>query len=192
MSGGHRPADQRRKGARGAADNDVLWRLPLQPHRVHDDVEEDRESKQRQLPPTLATSKSVTTAPPARASPNASASVRETLPRGIGRPAVRVITASMSASYHMLRTPAAPAPTAMAIIATNFKRGSTRLGAIVIPTSAVKTASAITRGFISVTKHSKRAARRDCVVTGKRGTRIAEVFMGILTRQNFRAVNNVS
>jgi hypothetical protein len=42
---------------------------------------------------------------------------REMLPRGIGRLAVRVSTASMSASYHMLSTAAAAAPVAMARVA---------------------------------------------------------------------------
>ena len=35
---------------------------------------------------------------------------------------MRVITASMSASYHILSTPAAPAPAAMARIATDAKK----------------------------------------------------------------------
>src|SRR5262249_58411736 len=44
---GHRhPADDRRKGARGAADNDVLRRRSLEPCRIDSDVKEDRESKQ--------------------------------------------------------------------------------------------------------------------------------------------------
>ena len=44
-------------------------------------------------------------------------------PRGTGRLAVRFITASMSASYHMLRAPAAPAPTAIASSATKREPG---------------------------------------------------------------------
>jgi hypothetical protein len=51
----------------------------------------------------------------------------------------------------------------------------------------VKTASAITRGFISVTKYGKRAARCGWVASGRRETGIAEVFMTTFTRQNFRA-----
>ena len=47
VSGCRRPADHRRKRAGGAADDDVLRRPSLQPHRVHDDVEEDREGEQR-------------------------------------------------------------------------------------------------------------------------------------------------
>ena len=42
----HRPADHRREGPRGAADDDVLRRRPLEPHRVDDGVEEDREREQ--------------------------------------------------------------------------------------------------------------------------------------------------
>src|SRR5580704_7951409 len=110
-------------------------------------------------------------------SPNESASVREILPSGIGLLAVRVITASMSASYHMLRTPAAPAPMAMARIAMNPTPGSILPGAIVKPTSAVKTASNITRGFISAKKSDRRAVNRDD--EGKYGcrTETAVVFI---------------
>ena len=55
----------------------------------------------------------VATEPMARMVPKVRASSGVTWPRGIGRPAVRCISASMSASYHMLRAPEAPAPTAM-------------------------------------------------------------------------------
>jgi len=57
--------------------------------------------------------------------------------------------ASISASYHMLRAPAAPAPTAMQMSAVNAITGCRWVGAIKRPTSAVNTASDITRGFIS-------------------------------------------
>ena len=123
LSGRRCPADHRRKRTGGAADDDVLRRLPLQPHRVHDDVEEDREGEQRGRLTLIARARTAT-APHARTSPNASASAREILPRGIGRLAVRAITASMSASYHMLSTPAAPAPAAMARIAMDPSSGS--------------------------------------------------------------------
>ncbi len=46
VAGCRRPADRRWQRPGGAADDDVLWRAPLQPDRVHDDVEEDRESEQ--------------------------------------------------------------------------------------------------------------------------------------------------
>jgi hypothetical protein len=52
------------------------------------------------------------------------ASPRDILPRGIGRISVRDISASMSASYHMFRTPAPPAPVAIARIAKEPSRGS--------------------------------------------------------------------
>ena len=41
-----RPADHRRQRARCAADHDVLRRAPLEPHRVDDRIEEDRERQQ--------------------------------------------------------------------------------------------------------------------------------------------------
>ena len=53
------------------------------------------------------------TEPTASTMPNASASSGVTRPRGMGRLAVRCMQASMSASYHMLSAPEAPAPTAM-------------------------------------------------------------------------------
>ena len=44
---GHRgPADHRREGAGGAADDDVLRRRALQPHRVDDGVKEDGEGEE--------------------------------------------------------------------------------------------------------------------------------------------------
>src|ERR1700726_1296902 len=95
------------------------------------------------------------TANPPRTRPKTSASNREILPRGIGRIAVRLIIASISASYHMLRTPAAPAPAAMARTAARVVNGSSRTGALLNPTSAVKTASIITRGFVRATKSDK-------------------------------------
>src|SRR5260370_3403286 len=92
---------------------------------------------------------------PPRTRPKPSDSNREILARGIGRIAVRVMTASISASYHMLSTPAAPAPAAMARTAAKVVSGSSRTGALLNPTSAVKTASIITRGFWRATNSDK-------------------------------------
>jgi hypothetical protein len=83
--------------------------------------------------------------------PKASASGAVMRPDGIGRIAVRVITASMSRSYHMLSAPDAPAPTAMHSSAVNASTGCMWPGAITMPTSAVKMTSDITRGFNSAT-----------------------------------------
>src|SRR5215471_3277528 len=113
----------------------------------------------------------------ARMSPNASASRRDTAPRGIGRPAVRVITASISASYHMLSTPAAPAPAAIARIATNPRSEWGRLGAIINPTKAVNTASTITRGFINAMKWGSRAAKLGREANPGRDKGIAVIVM---------------
>src|SRR5215468_8628609 len=117
------------------------------------------------------------TALQARTNPNASASDRETDPRGIGRPAVRLISASMSASYHMLSTPAEPPPTAIARIAISPRNGSGRAGAISSPTSAVKTASDITRGFINATNAGSRAAKLGREANQGGDKVIAVVFM---------------
>ena len=100
----------------------------------------------------LTMTPSVTTAPMARTVPKVSASSGVTRPRGMGRAAVRCIMASMSASYHMLRAPEAPAPTAMQRSAMAASTGWGCSGASTMPTSAVNTTSDITRGFISAMK----------------------------------------
>ena len=58
----------------------------------------------------------------------------------------------MSASYHMLSAPEAPAPTAMQISAMTASAGCMLPGASTMPVSAVNTTSDITRGFISAMK----------------------------------------
>ncbi len=98
---------------------------------------------------TLTRSPSTTTAKPASVTPKASASPGATRPAGTGRFCVRAMRASMSASYHMLSAPAAPAPTAMQISAVAAITGCRCPGAIISPTNAVNTTSDITRGFIS-------------------------------------------
>ena len=60
---------------------------------------------------------------------------------------MRVITASMSASYHMLSAPEAPAPTAMQSSAVKAVSGCSVPGATASPVSAVNTTSDITRGL---------------------------------------------
>ena len=81
--------------------------------------------------------------------PKASASPGATRPAGTGRPCVRAMRASMSASYHMLSAPAAPAPTAMQISAVDRDHRMQMARRDQQPTNAVKTTSDITRGFIS-------------------------------------------
>ena len=70
-------------------------------------------------------------------------------PAGMGLFAVRVIWASISASYHMLSAPEAPAPTAMHRMAMAPMTGLIATGAAIMPTSAVNTTSDMTRGFSS-------------------------------------------
>jgi hypothetical protein len=48
---------------------------------------------------------------------------------------------------------------------------------MIIPTSAVKTASAITRGFINATKSGNRVSQREREGNGRRRIVIAVVFM---------------
>src|SRR6056297_740761 len=93
----------------------------------------------------------MTTAIPESPTPIARASPGVTRPDGTGRFAVRRMTASISASYHMLSAPEAPAPSAMKRIAEAETNGCIATGATSSPTSAVNTTSDITRGFMSAT-----------------------------------------
>ena len=97
----------------------------------------------------LTNSASSTTEKQASVSPKASASPSVILPIGIGRDWVRFITRSMSASYHMLSAPEAPAPMAMHSSAVKPRTGWIDPGASIMPTNAVKMTSDITRGFSS-------------------------------------------
>ena len=99
----------------------------------------------------LANSPSIITESTDSATPTASASSARILPDGTGRPRVRVIRASMSASHHMFSAPDAPAPIAMHRIEAKAMTGCTGAGAAASPTTAVKITSDITRGLSSAT-----------------------------------------
>ena len=71
-----------------------------------------------------------------------------TFPVGIGLKQVLVIMESKSASYHILRAPAAPEPKATAIIENIASKRFTFVGAINNPTTQVKITNDITHGFI--------------------------------------------
>ena len=65
---------------------------------------------------------------------------------------------------------------------------------MIIPTSAVKTASAITRGFINATKSGRRVSQRERAGNGRRRIEIAVVFMVSSLNANdlaFGEVNNL-
>ena len=113
---------------------------------------------------------SVTTERPARNMPKPSASPGRTRPDGIGRLAVRAMTASMSASYHMLSAPDAPPPMRDAQHGDGRQNGCMAPGAATRPTSAVNTTSDITRGFSSAMKSRtvtlRRRRRRRCAISG--------------------------
>jgi hypothetical protein len=57
---------------------------------------------------------------------------------------------------------------------------------MIILTSAVKTVSAITRGFVSVTKSGRRAANRDLAGECRSDTGIVMVFMAYTSQGNGR------
>src|SRR5262245_52871199 len=96
----------------------------------------------------------------ARITPKVSASCGLTAPRGIGRAAVRCMRASMSASYHMLSAPEAPAPIAMQRMAMLARTGLRCPGASIMPVKAVNTTNDITRGFIRAMKSATLAPTR--------------------------------
>jgi hypothetical protein len=77
------PADHRREGASGAADDDVLRRRALEPHRVDDGVEEDRERQQAAASGVAASAISMTESADMMR-PNDSASVGAMRPAGTG------------------------------------------------------------------------------------------------------------
>ena len=149
VAGDGGPADHRREGAGGAADDDVLRRRALQPHRVDDGVEEDGEGEQRRPRPSWSRGRGSPPRSRSRRDRGSAPRSRLTRPAGIGRLAVRLMTASMSASYHMLRAPEPPAPIAMQRMAMTPTTGLMPPGASSRPMMAVKTTSDITRGLRS-------------------------------------------
>ena len=78
-------------------------------------------------------------------------------PAGNGRLAVRRISASISASYHWLSAPAAPAAIAMHSTAVSASAGGKATGAATIPQNPVNTTERITRGFVSAKKSRQSA-----------------------------------
>ena len=84
--------------------------------------------------------------------PNISACSLLTFPAGIGLKQVLVINLSRSASYHIFRAPAAPAPmvTKNILIIDLFK--GIDVGAVSKPTVQVKITRDITLGFINRAK----------------------------------------
>ena len=123
-------ADHRRQRAGGAADHDVLRRRALQPHRVDDDIEEDGEGEQRRRRASWSARPSVQHREQRQRQAEGAAPRRGSMrPAGIGRMRVRAISASMSASYHMLSAPEAPAPTAIASSAAKPITGCSGRGA---------------------------------------------------------------
>ena len=99
----------------------------------------------------LVASPSMMTEKPERVRPIASASSGATRPEGMGREAVRFITRSISASYHMFSAPDAPPPMAMQSTAKKAMNGWMPPGAARRPTAAVKTTSDMTRGLSRAT-----------------------------------------
>ena len=70
------------------------------------------------------------------------------------------------------------------------RRGSRRVGAIINPTNAVNSASAITRGFISVTKYGSRSTKLGREANERRDKGIPVVFMVGFSSQRFVLVKS--
>ena len=85
--------------------------------------------------------------------PNNKACSLFTFPVGIGLRQVLVINLSRSASYHMFKAPAAPAPIVTKKIAIIEFRKETETGAVSNPTAQVKITKDITLGFINNNKY---------------------------------------
>ena len=180
LSGRRGPSDHRWQRAGGATDDDVLLRCPLQPRRVHDDIEEDRA---RQAAP-----------PPRGWSPKqeaATATTREDKSED-KRLDLRDLAAGnrphRGASHDGIDIGVVPHVEGAGGAGArrdceNCDEGqgawSRCVGAIIDPTSAVKTASAITRGFINVTKWGSRFTKLGREANERRDNGIAVVFMVI-------------
>ena len=76
-----------------------------------------------------------------------------TFPVGMGLRHVLVINLSRSASYHIFRAPAAPAPIVTKKIAIIAFKKETASGAVSNPTAQVKITKDITLGFINNNKY---------------------------------------
>ena len=146
------PADHRREGAGRAADDDVLRRAPLQPHRVDEDVEGDGEGEQRAGHPVDQQPEREHRADRQHHAEGERLVGRDASRAGWAGSPCAACSASMSASYHMLSAPDAPAPTAMQISAMTASAGCGCPAPAPCRRSAVNTTSDITRGFISATK----------------------------------------
>tara|TARA_B100000927_G_scaffold101531_1_gene82225 strand:- start:13457 stop:13699 length:243 start_codon:yes stop_codon:yes gene_type:complete len=79
-----------------------------------------------------------------------SASGFVTEPEGIGLLTVLFMILSISASYHILSTPEAPAPIAIQVIEIIAKKGCIDTGERIRPTRLVNITRDITLGFMSV------------------------------------------
>ncbi len=87
--------------------------------------------------------------------PNIKAWLLLTLPVGIGLRQVLVINLSRSASYHMFKAPAAPAPIATKKMPIIESLNETTDGAVNSPTADVKITKDITLGFINLNNSDK-------------------------------------
>ena len=85
-------------------------------------------------------------------------------PAGSGRPAVRFMPASRSASHHWLSVAAPPAPMAMHSMAVKPSTGWMCAGAASNPQRPVKMTRLITRGLVSAKKSRHSAGIAGAVV----------------------------
>ena len=146
------PADERRHGARGAADHDVLRRRALQPARVDDDVEEaadEREDRGEDVDRAREQNEGERQ----QREPELERPARGTRPDATGRAFVRSpISGSMSRSSTWLSADAPPQASARPDHRGNARPvpGQPRAPAI-IPQKPVISRSDMIRGFVSAT-----------------------------------------
>ena len=157
LAGRRDPADQRRKRSCRAADDDVLRRCAASATRCRSGRR--RGSRRQAARPPANWSQGPSAAPKKR-----QGRPRSEAPTGApsGPPAAgawrcAASCASISASYHWLSAPQAPAPSAMQRIAVKPSTSGGSTGATSKPHRPVKTTRLITRGLVSATKSRQSA-----------------------------------
>ena len=148
-----RVADERRYGARGPADDDVLRRRALEPARVDDDVEERcRRARARAVRRLTAEARS-TNESAERTSPNSSACAGETRPDATGRllgPAPHEDVDVAVEDVVQRRRRRRMRARGRASSTTKRPRGGTPCAPTNIPAAPVMRSSDMMRGFVSV------------------------------------------
>ena len=138
-----RVANHRRKGAGGAANDDVLRRMPLQPYRIDDGVKEDREGEQSRRADVAHQGQNGDRPAGKTKSEHQRFKARDLAARDRTPCRARHHGVDVGVVPHVGGLPAAPAPAAIATMAMDPGSASRWPGAIINPTSAVRELSSI-------------------------------------------------